>query len=58
MSVDILYNEVALKSLKRQQLMQLCKKYGLRASGKVCKDYKDTFVCSSADEALINRMWS
>ncbi|GHJ88259.1 hypothetical protein NliqN6_4661 [Naganishia liquefaciens] len=34
MSYDILHNDVALKSLKRQQLVQLCKKYGLRASGK------------------------
>ena len=35
MSYDVLYNEAALRSLKRQQLVQLCKKYGLRASGKV-----------------------
>lgn len=37
MSYDILYNEAALRSLKRQQLVQLCKKYGLRASGKVSR---------------------
>ncbi|KAJ9106176.1 hypothetical protein QFC21_001319 [Naganishia friedmannii] len=34
MAHEILFNEPALRSLKRQQLVQLCKRYGLRASGK------------------------
>ncbi|KAJ9124278.1 hypothetical protein QFC22_001078 [Naganishia vaughanmartiniae] len=31
---EILFNDPALRSLKRQQLVQLCKRYGLKASGK------------------------
>lgn len=49
MSVDILYNEVALRSLKRQQLVQLCKRYGLRASGKVSLSTRISSRVLSAD---------
>jgi hypothetical protein len=33
-ATDILFNEAALSSLKRAQLMQLCKMHGVKANGK------------------------
>lgn len=33
-STDILHNSHALSSLKRAQLVQLCKRYGIKAAGK------------------------
>jgi len=35
MELSILSNSPALHSLKRQQLIQLCKQYSLKANGKV-----------------------
>ncbi|EJD51951.1 hypothetical protein AURDEDRAFT_149517 [Auricularia subglabra TFB-10046 SS5] len=34
MAADILFNSPALHSLKREQLVRLCKKHGIKASGK------------------------
>src|SRR5258706_5406269 len=45
-SNDILFNASALHSLKRQQLIVLCKRYKVKASGKVVGVYYFHSECS------------